>query len=392
MLSLENKQFISEHLHCNVNEVALLCSKNSRIDTALVIRQIAGRKKMQKKVPLFFENDEILYPSELSAEQASSEIAAKYKAELLRGETFADLTGGLGVDCFFISKKFKKAFYVEKNSETAAAASHNFKVLQADNIEVVNADSELFLQNSETFDAVFIDPSRRNDAGKKVFLLSQCQPNISKMLPNLAPKSKNILLKLSPLFDISQAVAELPGTCAVHIISVDNDCKEILLEIQKTPENDLTIKAIHFIKNSPPQIFTFGKADEKNAKASFACEIKRYLYEPNPSVMKAGAFKIVSERFGIEKLDVNTHLYTSEKLASNFPGRIFEVWQTLESSKQTLGKLKNSYPKANIALRNYPATVAELRRKTGIDDGGETFIFGCVAAGKKVFVVCRKMA
>ncbi|MDR0811043.1 MAG: class I SAM-dependent methyltransferase [Paludibacter sp.] len=347
-------------------------------------------QKFIKKLPTFFANKDIVFPSSVSLEQASSEITAQYKARLLRGNSFADLTSGFGVDCFFIAKNFKSAFYVEKNEELCRCAENNFRILNSENIKIINASAENFLVEMPPVDAIFLDPSRRNNSGARVAFLADCQPNVAELLPLLKQKSAKILLKLAPMLDISKALADLQGTRVVHVISVENECREILFEIGQEENPEIEIKTVNFAKNNVVQYFDFQRDKEREMEAIFARQIEKYLYEPNASIMKAGGFKTVAQRFDIRKLDVNTHLYTSDNLIENFAGRIFAVQNTLESSRQTYKMLKTNYRQANIAVRNYPSTVAEIRRKTGIKDGGETYIFACTLKGKKMFLICKK--
>ncbi|MBP1677574.1 MAG: hypothetical protein H6Q20_2133 [Bacteroidetes bacterium] len=392
MFDQNTANFILEHADDDVKTLALQASRYPGVDMSTAIRQIAGRQRIKHKVPLFFNNTDILYPAQLSLEQASSELTARYKASLVSGNSFADLTGGLGIDCYFISLNFAQAHYIERNKELHDLVQQNFAALQASNILTHCVDAEEFLQETKlVFDTIFIDPARRDNSGKKVVFVSDCEPDITRLLPLLREKCRTMMVKLSPMLDITQAIADLPGTNKVHVVSVDNECKEIILIADRTGNMEIEYKTVN-IRKERTENFSFTPTDESCATVSYAHKLCHYLYEPNSSLMKAGAYRILSERFDVQKLHPNTHLYTSEHLISNFPGRIFEIETIQGSSKQELKSLKASSPKANIAVRNYPATVDELRKKTGIKEGGEVYIFACkVNDGENKIVKCRKV-
>jgi len=388
----EIKKFIAEHSQDDVQKLALQSARFPHIDMAFALRQITGMQKTKSKIPTFYENTDILYPIQLSLEQSSSESTAKYKSSLCEGETFADLTGGFGIDCYFISQKFSQSSYVERHTELCEIATNNFKALGANNIAVFNRQSEEFLTEMTPVDLIFIDPARRGAAGNKVVSLSDCEPNVAKLSSLLLEKAKKVLIKLSPMLDISLALKELPETKEVHIVSVDNECKEVLLLLDDNSDKNLTIKTINIIKDAKIQQFDYLFADESVTQASFAKDILKYIYEPNSSIMKSGAFNLISERFGIQKLHKNTHLYTANVLIENFPGRIFETEQVSGSSKQEIKELQKSVTKANIAVRNYPLSVEEFRKKTGIKDGGSIYIFACKTSNDANSIIkCRKI-
>ena len=240
-------------------------------------------------------------------------------------------------------------------------------------------------------DWIFIDPSRRSELGNKVVFLSDCEPDVSALSSILMEKARKVMIKLSPMLDISAAVRELPNTSEIHIISLENECKEVLLILSKQANSNKKIKTINIRKNKPDQIFEFNSDDEFGSKARIDSTLGKYLYEPNASVMKSGAFKLIGNKFGFAKLHINTHLYTSPELSLEFPGRIFEVQKVWGNSKQELKKLSKIFPKANISIRNYPLSVEELRKKLKIKDGGEVYLIACTLANqKKVIIECRK--
>jgi len=387
----ETKRFIIEHEQDDIYLLSLQSDRYKSVDLELAIRQINGRQKIKNKVPRFFQMEEILYPAQLSLEQSSSEITALYKSSLCEGNSLVDLTGGFGIDCFFMTAHFKQVTYVERQTELCRLASHNFNVLNENHIEVINAETEKYLSEMERVDWIFIDPARRSTSGKKVVLLSDCEPDVSALSAQLLNKATNVMIKLSPMMDISAAIRDLPTTSEIHIVAVDNECKEILLILTENTEKQLIVKTINFSNNKNNQLFDFKINDETNANPAYTLEIKKYLYEPNAAVMKSGAFKLIGYHFGLHKLHINTHLYTSNELESNFPGRIFKVVNVYNNTKKELKELITKAPKANISTRNYPLNVDEIRKKLRIKDGGDTYLFACTLANEqKVIVECKK--
>ncbi len=390
-MNTETQQFISDNIDVDIHNLALNSTHNKQVDLALAIRQINGKQKTKNKIPQFFDNDGILFPVQLSLEQSSSELTAKYKSELCSGDSLVDLTGGFGVDCFFMAQKFRQVIYIERDTELCYLAKHNFKILDSNNIEVKNTTSEIFLEKINIVDWIYIDPARRGTNGKKLVLLSDCEPDINLIQDLLLKKSNSILVKLSPMMDISAAIQNLQTCCEVHILSIENECKEILLILSHSKCINIKVKTINIQKNGLNQTFEYNFNDEKNASISLTSNLEKYLYEPNSAIMKSGAFKTISEQFKIPKLHVNTHLYTSNELITNFPGRIFEVIKTWENSKNELKKLVHKIPKANLSVRNYPTTVENFRKKLNIKDGGDVYLFACrVGADKKQIIECKK--
>jgi 16S rRNA G966 N2-methylase RsmD len=388
----ETKQFIYKNIDANIHQLALQSARFPLVDMPLAIRQINGKQKIKVKVPLFYNTDNILYPVQLSLEQSSSESTAKYKSSLCEGNILVDLTGGFGVDCNFMSEQFKQTIYVELQSELCELARHNFRVLNKPHIRVIHAETENYLTEMEHADWIFIDPARRSSSGKKVVLLSDCEPDVSALSTLLLQKSTKVLIKLSPMMDITAAVNELPNTAEIHIISIDNECKEVLLILDQEKHANRKITTINFGKNNKTEVFEFYQEEEAGAQIENATAAEKYLYEPNASVMKSGAFKLISKQFSLHKLHKNTHLYTSVKLSVAFPGRIFEVQNQWGNSKKELKELAEKNPKANISTRNYPLSVDELRKKLKIKDGGDVYLFGCtVGYDEKVIIECKKL-
>jgi len=390
-MNKETKQFIAEHEIDDIFYLKLKFGNDSTVNIDLAIKQITGKQKIKSKVPTFYAAADVLYPVQLSLEQSSSESTAKYKSSLCEGNSLVDLTGGFGIDCCFMSVRFQHVTYVERQQELCELATHNFMVLGKNHINVIHADSEKYLTDMEQADWIFIDPARRSTSGKKVVMLSDCEPDVSALAPLLLGKASRVMIKLSPMMDITAAVRELPTTAEIHIISVDNECKEVLLILDQTGADNKKISTLNIGKNGGNQIFEYVMDNEMHAEASFASEPGKYLYEPNASVMKSGAFKLVGKHFGLHKLHTNTHLYTSAEQVLQFPGRIFEVVKTWHNAKSELKELALHLPKANITTRNYPISVDELRKKLKIKEGGDSYLFACTLADEqKVIIECKK--
>lgn len=386
-MNKETSQFIMEHANDDIHHLMLQSSRYQLVDMTLAIRQIAGRQKIQSKVPLFYNTPDILYPVQLSLEQSSSETTALYKSSLCEGNLLVDLTGGFGVDCCFMSAHFRKAFYVERQRELCELAKHNFSALALYHIEVINCETEKYLSEIEVADWIYIDPARRSTAGRKVVLLADCEPDVTTLLPVLQAKAKRIMLKLSPMMDISVVLEQLPCVTEVHIVAVENECKEILLIIDSQKKEPTKIKAVNFMKNNQKHFFEFELGEEQQAVSLFSSEIQKYLYEPNAAIMKSGAFKLIGSRFGIRKLHKNTHLYTSDELIYDFPGRIMEVRKIWGNSKKEWKKRLEEISKANISTRNYPIQVDELRKKLKLKEGGDTYLFACTLANEEKTII-----
>ena len=437
-LTSEQKQFIRAHERDDIRETAL---RFMRADMPLLLNQIAGRQVAEKKIPSWYAEEDIVYPPHLSLEQSSSELTARYKASLVsRGDrlfsgfppfvevanagaveggnnSFADLTGGMGVDFSFLSPRFRKAVYVEQNQELCRVAEHNFEVLALKNVTVYCAGAEDFLRETPPLHFIYLDPSRRDDSGRKVFRIEDCTPDILEIKPLLLEKSSKIMVKYSPMLDISLAVKGLGCVSEVHVVSVENECKELLFLLSKTvlgkTERELVdfpaqsalssnncansmesprFVAVNLKRSGGGEHFSFTMAQEQKAVIPYASNLGRYLYEPNASILKAGAFKSVAAVYDLQKLHVSSHLYTSGKLVEDFPGRIFEVVSFFIPNKKNIKAFSQDTKKANITVRNFPMTVAEIRRKTGLQDGGDVYLFATTLSDEqKVWIVCRKV-
>ena len=390
-MNTATRDFIEKHLKDDVRQLALQKFPDD-VDKMLVLNQIEARQLLSKKVPSWASNPDLLFPKHLSIEQCSSELTAKYKASIISGgDVFVDLTGGLGIDSYFLSEKFKTSYYIENQKELCDLAEHNFGVLGR-KIMVVNSDAESFLSKNQNIDLIFIDPARRDIYNRKMVSLHDCSPDVVDLQNILLKNSKNILIKASPMLDISLITNELQNISEIHIVSVKNECKEILIKIEPGFEKEIKYFCVNFVGNDlkSSQFFEFSEISECSECSSFAPTIKRYLYEPNAALMKSGAFKLISQRFGIEKLHVNSHIYTSDNLISDFPGRIFEVVGFASFNKKIKKELLNDITDASVATRNFPLSANELRKNLNLKESDKNFVFGTTLMGEKKVVILAK--
>ena len=259
------------------------------------------------------------------------------------------------------------------------------------NYRIINADTEIFIEELPDADWIYIDPHRRSETGKKVFKIADCEPDLTRIFTQLRQKSPNLLVKLSTMLDISSAMNELSDIAEVHVLSVENECKEIILKIKNSKEKSIQIVCENILRSTDNQRLIFSPEEEKSAVNKIAAKINKYLYEPNVSVLKAGAFKILTQKFPLEKLHLHTHLYTSDELLPSFPGKVFEVREIFHFDKKNLKRLVQDYPKANIASRNFILSVDDFRKKTGITDGGNIYMYLCKnSSDQHLILVCEK--
>lgn len=399
-ISPETQLFIREHSSDDVRALALQAKKYPDIDMPTAITQIAGRQVAAEKIPSWREMEEIWYPKHLSLEQCSSETTARYKARLFQGDSLTDLTGGFGIDCSFLAAGFKSATYVERQEELCEIAAHNFPILNLNHINVRNEDGVAYLQTMSPVDCIFLDPARRNEHGGKTVAISDCEPDVAGLEELLLSKAKRIMVKLSPMLDLSLALKELKHTQEVHILSVNNECKELLLLLgqeaptEQAPPEEIPIRCANlFTKGAQEeQHFAFTREQEQHSQCTYTDSLGDYLYEPNASLLKAGAFRSVAAAYSVRKLHPNSHLYTSDTFIGNFPGRIFRIVNQCsfnrKEAKESLADLKT----ANVTVRNFPATVAELRKRLHLTEGGDTYLFASTLNdGRKVIIRCEKV-
>lgn len=396
-ISAHTRKFIKEHINDDVKLLALQAKKYPSVDINEAVTQISGHQIAEKKIPSWAEIEDIIYPRHLSMEQCSSEQTAIYKSNLVNGDTFADITAGFGVDCSFIARNFKKAYYVERQEYLCHIAEHNFRALGLEHIEIHNTDGVEFLKSMDKVDWLFLDPARRDANGGKTVLISECEPDVMSLEDLLVEKGETVMIKLSPMLDIFSTIRELKFINNIHIISVNNECKELVLILKKhinhcnTRQNNILISCEQVVNNFQSQHLDFTIEEEKNAVCQLADKVEQYLYEPGAALLKAGAYKILSERYNVKKLHPNSHLYTSEDI-SDFPGRRFKVIETSGFGKKELKDFLRDTDKANLTIRNFPATVAELRKKLKLKEGGEKYLFATTLNNdEKVLIKCIKV-
>lgn len=400
MMEDELKQFIKEHRNDDIRQLALQASRYPAIDMPTALTQIAGWQALRNKVPTWAACDDLIYPPHLPLEQCSSEATASYKygivAKLGNHASFADLTGGFGIDCWFMSQAFQHTTYIERQKELASIALHNFHALSANNrqLDVVNGQSADWLQQQQLpLDWLYIDPARRNDHGGKTVAISDCEPDVSKLEELLVSKAFHVMIKLSPMLDLDLALKQLRHVVEVHIVAVDNECKELLLILNKEVATNIEQTPIHCvnIKKDETQQFVFSKIEEQQTTYDFADQMGKYLYEPNAAIMKAGAFRSLAKHYSLHKLHPNSHLYTSDTAIPLFPGRMFQVETVIGFGKKELKSLLAGITKVNLTVRNFPASVAELRKRLHLTEGGDIYLFATTLyPEQKILIKCKR--
>ena len=417
MMNQATQDFIRQHQDEDVRQLAFLGSKNPEVDMPFALDQIRGRKMARAKLPLWANIDGIIYPPHISMEQCSSESTALYKAELaarlfgLPDSSFSeeigfvDLTGGFGVDFSYIAARLgMKSMYVERQAHLCEAAKENFERLGLKNAIVKNGDGIEVLHSLKELKLIFIDPARRDDAGNKVVSLKDCTPDVTVLQEEMLSKADYVIIKLSPMLDWHRAISELSHVREVHIISVNNECKELLLVLSARNMGEMEASSadgevkhagnlrIYCINDA--QSFVCDELDMETSSVKIApstLEEMQYLYEPNASLMKAGCFGVLSERYDARMLSKNSHLFVSREPIAAFPGRSFRIIAVSSFNKKELKRHLSGITKANIATRNFPLSVAELRKRLKLKDGGETYIFATTLSDEShVLVITEK--
>ena len=380
-------EFIRQNAAEDVRQLAFLGKKNPEVDLAYALDQIAGRQKARTKIPSWAAIDGITYPPHLSMEQCSSEQTARYKAKIAgTGDRIVDLTAGFGVDMAFMAEGFSEAIHIEQMEQLCAISSANYEVLGLNHIKVVNGNGVDYLHQLDHADLIFIDPARRDEHGARTYGIADCTPNVLGMIDEMLEKAPRVMIKLSPMLDWQKAASDVGRVSQVHIVSVANECKELLLVVERDS------KPLQIFCVNDNQVFSYSSTDEIGNFAPQASE-PQYLYEPNASVMKAGCFQLLSTRFGMSQPDKNSHLFLSDKPIADFPGRGFTIERTSTMNKKELKTALAGISQANIATRNFPLSVAELRKRLKLKDGGDTYIFATTSAQKgHLLLVCRKIS
>ena len=430
--------YIAAHAGDDVAHLALHPPKDPQVDMSAALRQIAGRQKAMEKLPEWAAIDEVLYPARVSLEQCSSSQTAEYKASLLEGTSFADFSGGFGVDTVAFAKKFAKGWYVEPQEELCELFRHNCKALDIHNVNTINGKMEDHLDDIDHVDMIYLDPSRRDVHGQRVVSLADCTPNLLEWKSALLERCNILMVKMSPMIDIYQTLRDLPETYAVHVVAVEGECKEVLfLLTRNTPIIGICRDAKFCVSttdtNATDSIITDANATDTNITGAnatgtaiiavdighnrtdnstclyamhrvsttleterttppqIATEIGTYLYEPNAAIMKAGIFNTLSQQYQIWKLAKSTNLFTSNDLREDFPGRVFRIESTHDFHPRKTAKELSDLRSASIAVRNFPMSAEELRKTLKIKDGNACYLFGCTLSdGRKVILQTTK--
>lgn len=411
MIKVDNNftDFVDNNMDKEPDKLLFSYSGKCKIDLRLAVSTIEGRKRMLKKVPEWGKNREIVYPSLLSVEQCSSWHTATFKQRFFKGASLAfDLTGGLGIDSYYISKVCKEVVMFERDPLLCSAAIHNFKVSGVSNINVQNYDvspSSLNTQLNKHIKSkesvyrviTYIDPSRRKSGGKRVYSITDYEPDLLKIKDDILKNSDQLLVKISPMEDISQILKLINGCKELYIISVHNECKELLLLIDSKQNNHnwdkVPIEAWNLKRDGQWESSRWTIDEEIKMEIEYlAPKSGMYLYEPNSSLIKGGAFKVTAERFSLGKADKSSHLYFSKDLIPDFQGKSFKIIDIYNFGKGDQAEIRGCYPKASISVRNFPLPAEELRKKLKIEEGEEFQIFGTILPlNQKKLIVCKKV-
>ncbi|MBQ8500894.1 MAG: SAM-dependent methyltransferase [Bacteroides sp.] len=392
-------RFIREQRTADVRTLALQASRYPTVDMPVALTQIAGWQVAREKIPSWAATDDIRYPAHLSMEQCSSEATARYKSSIVKQASascrhLTDLTGGFGIDCAFLAPCFEKTTYVERQETLCAIAHHNFPLLGLSHIAVEHDDAIRYLQEMEPVDWLFLDPARRDGYGGKTVAIGDCEPDVSALEELLLTKAHHVLVKLSPMLDLSLALQQLHHVAEAHIVSVCGECKELLLLLgadAPAMSDEVPIHCVNLQGNEVQQV-CFTRSQESALPCSYTTQIGNYLYEPNASLLKGGAYHYLSNRYRVEKLHPNSHLYTADMYLPHFPGRRFKVESSCSFNKKDIKNMLGTIHKANLTVRNFPASVSDLRKRLKLSEGGEVYLFATTLADEsKVLIYCSKV-
>lgn len=401
-MAITTAEFIREYRERDIRQLALQANRFPDVDMPYALDQIQGWQIARRKLPKWAACDGVIFPPHLSMEQCSSEPTAQYKLNLAmewaervgHASRMTDLTGGFGVDFSFTSCAFAAATYVERNEQLCHIVEHNLPLLGLNNATVVCADAVEYLSTVEPQTMLFLDPARRDEHGAKTVMLADCTPDVVQLLPKLLEKSRFTMLKLSPMLDWHKAVDDLQGTVReVHIVSVGGECKELLLVLSTVVESELKVYCADLsIASDPSSLFVYTPGSSAPvANSKLKTQNSKFVHEPNASIMKAGCFDELAAAYGVSPVSRNSHLFLSDELIEDFPGRSFVVERVTTMNKGELRKALAGIEKANIATRNFPLTVAELRKRLKIKDGGDVYIFATTTAeGEHLLLISRK--
>lgn len=380
--------FVLTHENEDTARLLLSAARYPGIDMPLAVQQIEGRRTAREKWPSLLKCEEFIYPPRLNREQSSSETAAEHKASLVEGGRCADLTGGMGIDTLAFARVAAQVDYVEHDASLCALMEHNLKVLGVDNVRIHCADSIEWLATASRYDLLFIDPARRDKQGRKVAAFEDCTPDILAHQKLLQDKSREILVKASPMIDITLGTNQLGNVSDIYVIAVHGECKEVLFRCGQT-DGEPHIHC-HHLHDGVTDDLVFTREEEAKTQACYASEVKKYLYEPNAALMKAGPFKLLNQIENVEKLARNTHLYTSDTFIQHFPGRIFSV---LAKIRLTRKEIQEWVPdgRAHVVTRNYPTEAATLQHQLGLKEGGDTYVIATTVGSQLCGFLCSRI-
>lgn len=365
VLTKEFQDYLKSIEQEDFKSISLKKSPFPEISSTEIAQQLKGLQVSKHKFPTLYAKEYIYFPPSINLEQASSEATATYKASLVKGKFLIDLTAGLGIDTFAFSKSFKKVYHIEQNEILSEIVQHNSSILSP-NLETYNGTFQSFFEENPTlkFDVIYLDPARRNSSGRK-FILEDLEPNILEWIPIFFEKSDKIIIKLSPLLDISSTLQQIKEISEIHIVALKNEVKDFLLILEKGKETkNPYIKAVNLENNQTD--FSFYFEEEQNTDAKYGT-VSNYIYEPNVAILKTGAFKLLTQKFDLFKLHQNTHLYSSDEIIENFPGKIYKVEEHIKNPKKEILKTK-----ANLLVKNFNQPIDIIKKKFKIIDGGET--------------------
>ena len=398
MLNNPTEQYIREHRTDDVRKLAL-ASHPKDIDIQYALTQISGWQVAKSKLPLWADTDGVIYPRHLSMEQCTSQYIAQYKASVVEqfiGKDFkmADLTGGFGVDCFFISRSASSTCYNEMSSELCDIALNNYKVLQRSDIAVTCGSAEDFIAQHGTFDLLYLDPARRDGAGRKVVSISDCQPDIKALQDNLLKAAKYVMVKLSPMLDISRALTELRNVSRILIIGLEGECKELVFILERDYSQEPVIEAVDINADGTPEMAVSSAKSADNALPLPIAAPEQllpgtYISEPSAPYMKSALFRTIAAQTGTALLHPDTHLFWSKEKPESFPGRIFKIEGIIPFDKRSLSALTKT--QANLSVRNFPETAPALQQKLKLRDGGPRYLIATTLKdGKRVLLNLQK--
>ncbi|MBO4995111.1 MAG: methyltransferase domain-containing protein [Muribaculaceae bacterium] len=392
-LSTDKRRWIESNLLSDTTKLRFKHHGDKEMEFAIL--QIECRRKTAKKLSDTLSNAEFTFPNSLSAEQCTSDLLAEFHSQLLTGKDLnvIDMTCGLGIDTFHMAREAKSVAAIDQNQEITEALRLNAKALGLDNITAINADCTSFINETDKhFDILFIDPARRDNAGRKTVALADCSPNVITLMPQMRSKASRIIIKLSPMLDISKAVADLGAVTAVYAIGTATECKELVLTIDDSASESPSVHAVTLLTDKTIDI-AFSKNDNLQSPPTFAMpEPGMTLYEPYPAIMKAGALDCLANRYGTLKLHRNTHLYLSSGPNDEFPGTVFEIVEVCQFNKKGIKHVSGRYPVINVSTRNFRLTAPELSQKLKIKEGGDMQLFGSQCCDDEYYMIaCRRI-